>query len=113
MASEKDSTYDKIMKSRNKKIDDQNKIINLDGAWAAFGFAIVLFAVGVPVWWKTTTVYRAPLPCEVINELKAYNRQHFLSIRILTDEYGACLQFSNELLVKLNYQSSKYDYHIA
>ena len=41
-----------------------------EGAWAALGFAIILVVVGVPVWWKTTTVYRAALPYSQILQLQ-------------------------------------------
>jgi phosphatidylinositol glycan class S len=30
--------------------------------WILFSFWAVAIFLGLPVWWKTTTVYRAPLP---------------------------------------------------
>jgi hypothetical protein len=36
-------------------------------------FAFVVFVLGIPVWWITTTPYRAPLPfldLEIINDLQ-------------------------------------------
>lgn len=37
--------------------------------WAALSFVVVLVAIGIPVWWQTTTVKRAPLPIDEIEEL--------------------------------------------
>lgn len=53
---------------------------NLEGAWAAAGFAVVLLVVGVPVWWFTTTVYRAQLPYGTIEKLSSQLRHHTVGI---------------------------------
>ena len=37
--------------------------------WAALCFGIVCIGIGVPVWWKTTEVYRVSLPYADIQEL--------------------------------------------
>ena len=36
---------------------------------AALGMAFVCVVIGVPLWWKTTTVYRVQLPYSDIAEL--------------------------------------------
>lgn len=53
---------------------------NPEGAWAAAGFAVVLLVVGVPVWWFTTTVYRAQLPYGTIETLSSQLRHHTVGI---------------------------------
>lgn len=36
---------------------------------ALLSYVIVAVFIGVPLWWKTTEVYRSPLPYTQINEL--------------------------------------------
>jgi hypothetical protein len=52
--------------------------------------------VGVPIWWKTTEVYRSPLPYEQINELKTQESSSLPSctidiISIITNTDGLSL----------------------
>ena len=56
-----------------------------EGAWAAAGFAIVLVVVGLPVWWHTTTVYRAALPCNQIDKLAADFIYHTIHLHIYAE----------------------------
>lgn len=37
--------------------------------WAALSFAIILLGIGIPLWWKTTEVYRVSLPYSRIDSL--------------------------------------------
>ena len=37
---------------------------------SALVIAAVFIIAGLPVWWKTTAVYRAPLPVEEIGRLR-------------------------------------------
>ncbi|KAK9511635.1 hypothetical protein O3M35_000257 [Rhynocoris fuscipes] len=37
--------------------------------WAAVSFAVMLIVIGIPLWWKTTEVYRATLPYDEIHNL--------------------------------------------
>lgn len=39
-------------------------------AYAALGVGFVCIVIGLPLWWKTTEVYRVPLPYSDIAELK-------------------------------------------
>ena len=36
---------------------------------ALLSYVLVAVFIGVPLWWKTTEVYRSPLPYTQINEL--------------------------------------------
>lgn len=38
--------------------------------WAAWGYTLVILGIGLPVWWLTTTVYRANLPYDEIQNLQ-------------------------------------------
>lgn len=48
---------------------DNNNLINRQSL-SLLSIVGVWLLVGVPVWWKTTTVYRSSLPYAAINELK-------------------------------------------
>lgn len=37
---------------------------------ASLAFAFIIIVVGCPMWWKTTEVYRVPLPYSKINALR-------------------------------------------
>ncbi|XP_066954584.1 GPI transamidase component PIG-S [Macrobrachium rosenbergii] len=54
-----------------------------EGAWAAAGFAVVLVVVGLPVWWYTTTVYRAHLPYGTIQQLSRQLRYHGVGMTLV------------------------------
>lgn len=40
--------------------------------WASIAFVVVLIGFGVPIWWYTTNVHRAPLPYEEIDGLPLF-----------------------------------------
>lgn len=62
---------------------EEDNAKNPEGAWAAAGFAVVLLVVGVPVWWFTTTVYRAQLPYSTIETLSSQLRHHTVGLTIV------------------------------
>lgn len=48
--------------------------------WASASFVGVLFIIGVPLWWKTTEVYRVSLPYAKINDFNTEN--HFITTEL-------------------------------
>ena len=70
------------MKSNEEETEKEKKEVR-EGAWAAAGFAVVLVVVGLPVWWHTTTVYRAALPCNQIDTLATQFNYHTIHINII------------------------------
>ncbi|XP_047502310.1 GPI transamidase component PIG-S-like [Penaeus chinensis] len=65
------------------KKQEKDKDQSPEGAWAAAGFAVVLVVVGLPVWWYTTTVYRAHLPYSTIEELSGQLRYHAVGLTLI------------------------------
>ncbi|KAG0712935.1 GPI transamidase component PIG-S [Chionoecetes opilio] len=63
--------------------EDKEAVGNPEGAWAAAGFAVVLLVVGLPVWWFTTTVYRAQLPYTTIETLSGQLRHHTVGVTLI------------------------------
>ncbi|KAK8740860.1 hypothetical protein OTU49_002736 [Cherax quadricarinatus] len=59
-----------------KLVEEKDMAGSREGAWAAAGFAAVLVLVGLPVWWYTTTVYRAHLPYSTIVNLSGQPLYH-------------------------------------
>ena len=49
--------------------------------WAGIAFVAVYLVLGVPLWYKLTTIYRAPLPREYINNLH-HNKFHDVHLTI-------------------------------
>ncbi|XP_014292645.1 GPI transamidase component PIG-S [Halyomorpha halys] len=49
-----------------KEYDDEFGIYRM---WSAISFSVMLIVIGVPLWWKTTEVYRASLPYDEIHAL--------------------------------------------
>ena len=109
-----------VIQSRGVKEKDTSEPgvpFNKEGAWAAFGFAIVLLVLGFPVWWRTTTVYRAPLPYTTIQNLASLRRLHFVPVTILTNDYVTGDKLSENLGRYLSKKPSKTDdetkYHVS
>ncbi|KAK3912844.1 GPI transamidase component PIG-S [Frankliniella fusca] len=52
--------------------------------YAAISFAFLLIIVGIPLWWKTTEVYRVHVPYGRIDDLKEAELMFPISVTILT-----------------------------
>lgn len=52
--------------------------------YAAMSFAFLLIIVGVPLWWKTTEVYRVHVPYGRIDDLKELDVSFPISVTILS-----------------------------
>jgi Phosphatidylinositol-glycan biosynthesis class S protein len=76
---------------------------------AAVTFVVIFLAVGLPVWWQTTTVHRAPLPYDEIESLpisppKQNVKIYFKSSEPFKEKFqalGSELSKSGKLLLKL------------
>ncbi|KAK3880336.1 hypothetical protein Pcinc_015164 [Petrolisthes cinctipes] len=74
-----------------------------EGALAAAGFAVVLVLVGLPVWWYTTTVYRATLPYATIEQLSHQLRHHTVGLDVVGQVRAS---FKDDLETKLESMQS-------
>lgn len=54
--------------------------------WASASFVGVLIVIGVPLWWKTTEVYRVALPYDKISELSSAALTISAQLTILADD---------------------------
>lgn len=54
--------------------------------YAAMSFAFLLIVVGIPLWWKTTEVYRVHVPYGRIDELKEAEIVFPLSVTIISQD---------------------------
>lgn len=57
--------------------------------WKIFssaGYAIVMLLVGVPMWWKTTEVYRVSLPYSQIDGLSNLDLRIQIQIQLITTD---------------------------
>lgn len=79
--------------------------LNKEGAWAAVGFAVVLIVLGLPVWWRTTTVYRAPLPYSAVQGLAGLRRLHYVPVTILAEKLAVGVELSTGLKAALKTHS--------
>lgn len=53
---------------------------------AALSYAVTMLLVGVPVWWKTTEVYRANLPYAEIDQLASLSSVQKVNILLITPD---------------------------
>ena len=60
-------------------ITDQNA-----RTYATLSYAVVMIVVGLPVWWHTTDVERAPLPFDRIEEMNQETLKQNVPITIIT-----------------------------
>lgn len=52
--------------------------------YSALSFAVMLVVVGIPLWWKTTEVYRVSLPYSEIDALETDSFRISLTIHVAT-----------------------------
>ncbi|XP_065337026.1 GPI transamidase component PIG-S [Cloeon dipterum] len=71
-----------MKKAEKEELEEENARM-----LAAVAFAVVLICIGLPLWWKTTQVYRVALPYEKIASLRAQEEQGLsLKLTLLTIE---------------------------
>ena len=61
------------------RITDQNS-----KTYATLSYALVMVVLGLPVWWQTTDVERAPLPFDRIEEMNQENLKQVVPITIVS-----------------------------
>ncbi|KAJ2942763.1 hypothetical protein O0L34_g14951 [Tuta absoluta] len=54
--------------------------------WATASFVGVLFIIGVPLWWKTTEVYRVALPYDKINSFETLAHSITAELTVLAND---------------------------
>ena len=52
--------------------------------YATLSYAVVMLVVGLPVWWQTTDVERAPLPFDRIDEMNQETLKQVVPITIVS-----------------------------
>ncbi|KAG8267176.1 hypothetical protein J6590_057015 [Homalodisca vitripennis] len=53
--------------------------------WSAISFALIILGLGIPLWWKTTEVYRVTLPYAEIDELQLLEPRMAVNISVYTE----------------------------
>lgn len=56
--------------------------------WAALSFAIILLGIGIPLWWKTTEVYRVSLPYSRIDGLNQNDWRITTNVFVYTKDHS-------------------------
>lgn len=84
---------------------ERNTMIESLRMWSAASFALIILGLGLPLWWKTTEVYRVSLPYSEIDQLQHLEHRTTVNISVYT-EYPSR---TNKHMVKLNnaFSSSK------
>ena len=65
--------------------------------YSALSFCIMLVLLGIPLWWKTTEVYRVSLPYSQIDELGDLNFQIQMNIHVVTLDEVRGIKLINDL----------------
>lgn len=69
------------MESEGKrKINESNRM------WASASFVGVLIIIGLPLWWKTTEVYRVSLPYDKISSFDTLNHAIRTELTVLAND---------------------------
>lgn len=69
---------------------------------SAISFSIMLIVIGIPLWWKTTEVYRASLPYDEIDALRPSNVTIKTTILIHSDHAEAIIHGLSSSLKNLS-----------
>lgn len=67
------------MESKGKKVVEESEHLRMG---AAISFAVIILVIGIPLWWKTTEVYRVPLPNDRIEALKYFDYRISVNISL-------------------------------
>jgi len=85
---------------------------NLSNKWTqtltAFSVGFIIIIVGLPIWWKTTEVYRANLPYEKIHELndnRKINMKFTLFVGCMEND-SSCYHIEQEFIAVLRKELS-------
>lgn len=73
--------------------------------WASLSFIFIIIVLGIPMWWKTTQVYRATLPYDGIKGLSSDPIDIVSNIGIFTHNPERSTLLINEM--KTFFASSK------
>ncbi|PSN33756.1 GPI transamidase component PIG-S [Blattella germanica] len=98
-------------KEETTKVNDPEDEKESYRIYAAISYAVVLIVIGMPLWWKTTEVYRVSLPYTKIAELDGLDTKLAMNISISTldpprgEKLAADLTeiFKTSKLFKLNF----------
>ncbi|XP_059054776.1 GPI transamidase component PIG-S isoform X1 [Achroia grisella] len=78
--------------------------------WSSASFVGVLFIIGLPLWWKTTEVYRVSLPYDKINSFNTLSHAVTAELTVLANDNAAAevivnhikKEFEESDVIKLN-----------
>jgi len=77
--------------SKEKAVNDEDDSERKFRALSILSYFIVLFLLGLPIWWYTTRVYRATLPLDEIHQLKIKDT--------VSSEFGMPLGLDYDILI--------------
>ncbi|KAJ9589616.1 hypothetical protein L9F63_017201 [Diploptera punctata] len=97
---------DEAQKSASDKINDPEDEKESYRIYAAISYAFILIVIGLPLWWKTTEVYRVTLPYKQINELDGLNTTIAMNISLSTLDAARGEKLANNDLNEL-FKTSK------
>lgn len=65
--------------------------------WSAISFSLLILGVGIPLWWKTTEVYRVALPFAEIEELQQIKPRVLLNLSVHARDSNRVLELKSAL----------------
>ncbi|XP_050309642.1 GPI transamidase component PIG-S [Anthonomus grandis grandis] len=75
----------------SKNVDTEDETERTFRCLSIISYFLVLVVLGIPVWWYTTRVYRAPLPLNEIGDLQLHPQN--------TTEFGIPLSLEYDILI--------------
>lgn len=75
--------------------------------YASISFVVVLIVIGLPLWWKTTAVYRVSLPYTKIKDLDDLDLYFTTNVTIATLDPSRGQALSKELSTFFKTSSKK------
>lgn len=76
-------------KNKNSKKSNNiavNDVPDVYAIYASLSFAVVIILIGIPMWWKTTEVYRVPLPYAQVESLLKKTINHAIPVTIVLED---------------------------
>ncbi|CAI9718729.1 GPI transamidase component PIG-S-like [Octopus vulgaris] len=88
--------------NKNKRLEKEKAT----QAYAALGIGLICVFFGIPLWWKTTEVYRVPLPYDEIEALTDTKVKYTVKINIINFDQDDQVELPKHLSKQLNINSA-------
>lgn len=87
-----DKTEKSVQDKTKESVQDKTETLRM---WSAISFSLLILGVGIPLWWKTTEVYRVALPFQEIDELQQIKPRVLVNLSVHARDSNRVLELKS------------------